>query len=161
MGLNKSSSTYVQTIKTVKPIVVLSTEQVKEHAALDLSTSKHSQSPAEHATQEATPPKAPQTKADEQINALFAIGVQSVEKDGTYFFNPNYKPFTPLTEEVMDVEQDPAIVTLVGSYSSGRGLAATLARLGPDRPLASWPKRKFAPVVVDPRAGCWDGRFGG
>lgn len=72
------------------------------------------------------PPKDPQTKTDEQMNLLFSIGLQSVFKNGTWFPNPQYKPFTEVTEDVLDVEQNPAIVTMVASLPSGNGLVALL-----------------------------------
>lgn len=121
------------------PKMVLSTDQAKEQAAFDLAMLKHRDDLMRHAAQEAAA-KVPQTKADAQMSALFAIGIQSLEKNGTLFFNPKYKPCNPVEEEVLDVEQDPAIVSMVTSLSSGTGLAATLTRLGPNRPFASWYK---------------------
>ncbi|KAE9968233.1 hypothetical protein EG328_007687 [Venturia inaequalis] len=127
------------------PKMVLSTEQVLEQAAFDLAISKHRNDLMQHAAHEIAP-KVPQTKADAQMSALFAIGIQSLEKNGTLFFNQQNKPSTPVANEIMDIEQDPAIVSMVASFPSVTGLAATLAHLGPNRPLASW--RKSMPPMM-------------
>lgn len=133
------------------PKMVMSTEQVKEQAAFDLAMSKHRNDLIRHAAQEVTPPKVPQTKADAQMSALFAIELQSVEKNGTIFFNPSYKSLQPVI--CTDVEEDPAIVSLVASLPSGTGLVASLTRLGPNRPLASWSKSTLPMTMVE-APGC-------
>lgn len=153
------------------PRMILSSEQVVEQAAFDLAMSKHRDDLIRLAVQEeeadqevkveaeeevlveevieevpevVAPLKSPQTNADDQMGALFAIGLQSVFKNGTWFPNPSFKPFKPVV--CMNIDEDPAIVTMVASLPSGTGLVATLAQLGSDRPLASWPK--FTPSTT-------------
>ncbi|TID20915.1 hypothetical protein E6O75_ATG05680 [Venturia nashicola] len=135
------------------PKMTLSTDQVQEQAAFDLAMSKHHDELLRHAAQEDAP-NVPRTKADAQMSALFSIGLQSVEKNGTIFFNPHPTLSKPAKEEISDIEQDPAIVSMIAPLPSGTGLFATLTQLGPNRPLASWYKsmtptmKSHAPIEI-------------
>lgn len=112
---------------TTLPKVVHTQEQFLERKDFDLAMSKHRDDLARYAAREGqdlaaeVAPQAakvvkvvnkPQTMADADMEALFAMGTKAITKNGTWYPSPYYQAQSDAPVCIMDVEEDPAIVSL-------------------------------------------------